>query len=487
MRPTRTRNPLRLLVLLAAIALFVTLPTGCSSDDGGGGGTSGAGGGGGGGGANEGSVTGTLAVSVDGANVTLDYTAGTAQVSLAHKLAPDDASFACIGGFGLVLSEPDGTCRLELDFVPSGAGKFTVSGAAFFANKADKSGDVVLQTTPCAGWPETSETEELVWQLAGGSATVDAGIIAPPEGSKAEATITDRTFDPQGTIKLARKGKQFSLDLRPLTVSGTFTSVGSANVSCGSAIGPSQCGEPQTEGNDVGMALPRTGLAASCADDAAFDLQELCGHDAIVVSIYRRWSEKACGGCPAEQTCTRVYTSETSYLPTCAAPSDGCGGCASGEVCVSGEGGDECRQAVADGDDRALADALDGYAQIVTGVAPGDSVAHVLVVAEGAERARGVCEETGPGQLSCDGSGPAASPADCDAVKSALSLPDDVVLLYDQAKEMWTADGRIGPNTTNGMVILDGQLTIRAVFPVQGQPPPAPSDVLSAIQAVIDG
>ena len=443
----------------------------------------------GGGGTDGGGQTGSLAVAggleftVQNKPVKIDYSGGKAEVSMVHKKS---TGITCVSAVEMKISLADGSCELKLIFDVGVASDKELVQAELHAVKAIKQAGTVLQTIPCAAWPGVEgATDEKVYTLDAGKGELKAGPIQAPESTQALAVLKGQVLAPKGQIKLRNKGDAVVVDLGTLTVTGDVQSVGSEAASCGTTTGEKKCATEGNVGNAVGDLMKRKPFAYMCEAPAVeYDFGELCGHDAVWVTIYRRWSDKACGGCDNGQICFRKDNPNNTWTPGCGTVTTDCAaGCGDDKVCIGGT----CYAKVADGEDMSLKDELAAYKEIYDSAGKDVKLAAAVIVAEGLERARGKCTETEPGKLTCDGEGPASTPEDCAAVREKFKIPDDVILLFDPNKKLWSSNDWFGPQGySNGMFITNSELKIVAAFPVSGQPPPGSAGVITAIKDAAD-
>lgn len=428
-------------------------------------------------------VAGGLEFTVNNAPLKIDYSGGKAEVSMVHRKSD---AITCVSAVEMKITKADGSCELKLIFDVGVASEKDLVQAELHAVKATKQAGAVIDVIPCVGWPGVDgATDEKVYTLDSGKGFIKAGPVKPPESSQAMAVLAGQTLKPTGTIKLRHKGDSITVTLDKVTVSGDVTSIGSEAASCGTTTGEKQCATEGTVGNAVGNLMNRKPLVHMCgAPSVEYDFGELCGNEAVWVTIYRRWSHKACGGCDDGKTCYRKDNpAENTWTPICAALTTDCAAGCGDKVCVAGT----CYAKVADGEDMALKDELAAYKEIFDNAGKDVKLAAAVIVAEGLERARGKCTETEPGKLTCDGEGPAPTPEDCQAAREQFKIPDDVILLFDPSKKLWSSNAWFGPQGyTNGMFITNSELKITAAFPVQGQPPPGSAGIELAIKEAAD-
>ena len=464
---------------LACAAMLLPLAA-CGSDDAGGGG-----GGGGGGSASGPSPFGTFTVKVSGKQIDVEYDGGTAEVAMIHRIN-DKGGPGCVSRLNMKLSKADESCLLDLTFQPSPSGGLSLVEGEFHAVNS-------ASLIRCGEWRGAKPGKGLVYKLKSGKDVfVAAKPVASPESAKTDATVKGVTFKPIGSAGFSASGKQISIKFGDFGIKGDVKSKGSKTAPCGALTGSAQCPDPAdvTMGNQVGNHVKRPGYLYNCADGEPYKLDEHCGSDVIWLTMYRRWTEVACGGCADDETCVRKVISEISYQAHCYKMSDNCGGCkdAKKTTCAVGEDSkDTCFEPVKDGDDMTLNAVLADYTQIHEKFSS-NNVAAIFVVAEGMERARGKCEKKADGTRSCDDNGPAATQKDCEAVKAKFKLADDVVLLFDKNKKYWASNEWLGPEFySNGMLVMSGETEIVGLFPTPGASgATSTSQVEASIQKVID-
>ena len=479
-RPVALPHRITLSALLIACLIAAT---GCAAESDGGGSTTAA--------PTKPVAFGKVDIQLGSAAVTVDYEGGIAEVALVHRIAKEGGK-ACVPRMTVKLSKKDETCLLTMEFEPSPAGGLLAVKGEFHAY------DATLGLA-CADWPDASGAKDVIYKLKSGNGVlVVVKPIEAPESSKDEATIKDLTIEPKGTAKFSSGGKNIEIKFGGFGAKGDFTSKGSKTVACGVLTGASQCPDTQglKMGNDVGEFLTRPLTLYSCDDASKYELEEHCGADAIWLTMYRRWTEKACGGeCAATEKCLRQPLDAKTYRAMCLATSTKCGGCtdAAKSVCAVGKEGadkgkDACFEPVVDGDDMPLSSIMGEYAKIHSGFGA-NNVASIIVVAEGEQRARGACTDSGDGTLTCDGKGPAASEADCKAVRAKFSIPSEVVMLFDKEKKYWSSNSWVGPKgRSNGMLVMNGETQIVAALPdPAGGTPPTTTDVSAAITKATEG
>lgn len=428
-------------------------------------------------------VSGEFEAKIGGKTVLIDYTGGTADVNLVHRLNANGKS--CVTSVHMQITQADESCLLDLTFQPGAGNALTLMEAEFHAVNKNT-------FVECADWPDLKPGKSQVYKLKSGKDTVAlTKPIEQPYAAEKDASIEGKDVLVTGTASFSLGGKSFGATFTKLKVLGTLKSTGNANASCGAITGAAQCPDVSevTLGNAVGQHLKRPGSLYDCATGDAYNLDEHCGSDAIWLTMYRRWTEVACGGCAAAEQCVKKFTSESSYQAECRAKSAACGACSDAKktACVKDTAGkDACEEPVVDGEDMTIKAVIEEYKTIYEGL-QGSNIAALFVVAEGTARARGKCTEEN-GSRTCDGSGPAATQADCEAVKSKYGLPDDVVLLFDKNKKYWASGEWLGPEFySNGMLVMSGQTEITGVFPEPGASSQVSAEaVKAAIQKAVD-
>ena len=429
------------------------------------------------------SISGEVSMKVGGKNFVLDYAGGKADVNLVHKLATEGK--ACVTNVHVQLTKADETCLLDLTFRPGAGNALTLMEGEFHAVNKNT-------LEECADFPGLKPGKPQVYSVKNGKdAQVLTKPVEQPEAGQKDATIAGKDITITGSAEFKLGGTAFNATFSKLKLEGSVKSTGNANASCGALTGAAQCPDKDsvTMGNQVGDHLKRPGHLYDCGSGQLYELDELCGSDAIWLTMYRRWTEVACGKCADDEQCVKHFTSENSYQAQCWKKSEKCGACADAKKtsCVVDKGGkDVCQEPVKDGEDMSLKDVLGEYSTIFDGFSK-NNVASIFVVAEGTERARGKCTEEN-GKTTCDGNGPAATQDDCKAVKEQFKLSDDVILLYDKNKKLWASNEWLGPEFySNGMMVMSGETAITALFPdpsASGQP--STEQVKAAIQKAID-
>ncbi len=395
-------------LIIAAIWALVGAIAGCGTDAEP---AASAGGGGGSGGAKPAlTAKGGFQVALDGKTFAIDYGQGKVEADIVHKLNPDPKGHGCVTSVRLALQKSDGSCQLLLRFEPVGESLRLVEGQ-FAAALGIRQGGVVVDTIKCAGFPGADGAGEILWAWKGGSAQMTRFTIGPPEASKALASIANANFSPSGTIDLAHKGKQFSIDLGSIDVTGVATSVGSSTVSCGVTQGAEVCPKDAAYGDKVGQYLRRPGSAYSCVDSAAFDFGDFCGKTHVVI-VYDHWLASP----------QRNPDGHDKF---------------GGKVVLEG-----------------LAGLLDKY---------GKEVTFALVVRTGS--ARVVIENPSkPGSYSA--SGPAPTLDDCAEVRTTYNIPEDVVVLFDKDKALNSLEKRLfDADFVPQVGVMDGKGQIRSILP----------------------
>ena len=392
----------------AVVAAMAAAFSGCGSDVA----PAATGGGGGGGGLAKPALTATggFQVALDGKTFAIDYSQGEVEVDIVHKLNPDPKGHGCVTSVRMALKKKDGSCQLLLRFEPVGESLRLVEGQ-FAAALGIRQGGVVVDTLKCAGFPGADAAGEILWAWKGGNAQMTRFTIGPPEASKEKATIANANFTPTGTIDLAHKGKQFSLDVGAIDVQGVATSIGSATVSCGVTQGAEVCPKDAAYGDKVDQYLRRPGGAYSCVDSAAFDFGDFCGKPHVVI-VYDHWL---------------------------ASP-----------------------QRNPDGHDKFGGKAvLEGLAGLLEKY--GKEISIALVVRTGSSRV--VIENPAkPGTYSA--SGPAPTLDDCAEIRTKYGIPEDVVVLYDKDKALNSTDKRLFDVSFVPQVgVMDGKGQIRSILP----------------------
>lgn len=349
-------------------------------------------------------TTGTFSANVDGSDVSIDYAGGKLTAELVHKINEDKTGYGCITSAFFSMAKADGSCALELTFQPGAGDGLALSEAKFYAAKGEKQGGVVIKTLVCDGFPGADKGGEVVWTLAGGDSNVQLAPVKPGESSKTSATLKDQDLQLSGKIKLKKGGKLFELDLSKLSIKGDLTSVGSTQVSCGTAVGEKICPKGVTYGNKVGDYIRRPLGAVRCSDDSPYDPGELCGSAAQVVVAYQHW--------------------------------------------------------VTQKDDWGGKDVIDNLHK---SIAAKKDVGVVFVVLSGKEK---VVVENPPDSGKYEASGPAATQADCETVRKLYNLPDSVVMVYDKDKSLTSTDKQpVGAGYTPAIAVATAAGKIVALLP----------------------
>ncbi|GEM_PF-1774791 len=463
MRPPLSARPLTSaslashLTTIAAITAIAAPLAGCSSDDG------------------EGdsnketkatiTVSGDLSAKIGSKLVVLDYTGGTAEVTMAHwqvKKGP-----TCVTSLNVRISKADDSCALDLTFEPFGGLPLALVKGEFHASSSFAG--------PCEEWPDLKPGQQLVYNAKSSKdAYAISKAVPDPQSTEKNASLASWALTIAGNVGFKAKGKGFDATFTKLKVEGAMDSKGNPNASCGTSIGKDLCPDPKevSLGTDVGSYLKRPLSLYSCTDGTAYDVDEHCGSKAIWLTMYSRWSTKACGGdCAGETVCVKDFFKENTYRPECFKKATNCTGCSGKKTICALPTPDAatgtCYEGIVDGEDMALKEAIGGYKDIYSS-ASDDEAAAIFVVTQGLEKARGKCKKKADGNLECDGEGPAATQKDCEAAKAKYSIPDDVIMLFDKQKKYWSSNEAIGPNYANSMIVMDGETKIVATFPGQG-------------------
>ncbi len=356
------------------------------------------------------SAKGGFAVTIDGQSFSIDYAVGKTTVDLVHKLNSDAKGYGCITSLRIRMSRDDDTCPLTLRYEPKG-GELQLVEASFAAIEPIEQAGAIIGSRSCAGFPGIEGGGTIVYKLAGGTGTLSTPPLGPGEANQEHATLEGRTLAPKGTIQLHYKGKLFDLDTSAIQVSGDLVSTGSTTVSCGTAVGTDLCPQGVSYGADLGEYVRRPGAAYACTDAGAYDLGEFCGKP-LMLFAYQHWVAN-----PARNP--------------------------DGHEKFSGK-------AILEG----MAGLVDKY---------GSDIAFAIVVLSGSQKV--VVENPAePGKYQA--SGPAPTQADCDAIRTAYGIPEDVVMLYDQDMVLNGTDKRlVGVNFTPSMLTADSQGKIVALLP----------------------
>ena len=431
-------------------------------------------------------IAGQLGATVNGQQVSIDYAGGQATAQMVHKKLDKPGAVTCFTSVEMTLAKADGSCMLVLQFGVGIASEKELVKAEFHAVKALKQAGAVIETTPCLDWPGAKDAKgEIVYSLTSGEGVMNVGALKGDDTAKADVLLKGKVLKPQGKVKLKSKGQMIDLDLGSISVTGDVKSTGSAIASCGTATGMNLCPKNvgDKESNDVGSYMKRKPGLVDCNTEEEVDFGEFCGNDAVWVTVYRGWSLKACGGCEQGESCYKHFKEENVYTPTCVSETTDCSpACDSAKVCVK----TKCEERISDGEDMALKDVLEDYANVFTKSDKAVKLAAAFVIAEGNEKARGKCKEKEPGKLECDGKGKPATQDDCKAAKEKYKIPDTVRMYYDKSGKGWSSDKRFGGPYSNSMLITNSDLSIVNSFPEKGKGSPGSSEVSGAIEAAKD-
>ncbi|MCO4760242.1 MAG: hypothetical protein KC502_01985 [Myxococcales bacterium] len=347
-------------------------------------------------------LSGSFSASVDGSDVTVDYAGGKLVAELVHKINTSEKGYGCITSVFLSVAKADGSCALELTYQPGAGDGLALSKASFFAVGGDKQGGILINPIKCAGFPGAEGNSEVEWTLAGGDSNLSVKPVKPGEANKKSASLADQDLKLSGKIKLKKGGKLFELDLSSIRIQGTLTSVGSTQVSCGTAKGVEVCPKGVTYGNKVGTYVRRPLGAYHCTDDSIYDPGELCGSPAQVLVAYQHW-----------------VTEKDNY------------------------GGK---------------DVLGGLGKTVTNT---KDLGVIFVVLTGKQK---VVVKNAEGKF--EASGPAPTQADCAEIKKLYNLPDSVVMLYDKDKALTSTEKMpVGAGFTPGIAVASSTGKIVQLLP----------------------
>lgn len=360
-----------------------------------------------------------------GSPIAVDFAGQVAGHTVTHKLNPGGQGPACITQFDLTVARPDGSCRLDLQWMRKADGLALAKARFFAVTTSDKSGSLVN----CAGWPKEAGAGEIVFEGTSDTATISQNAVPKPHSGDKDAKVAGVTVSMSGTLDLKKAGKKFALDLGKLSFKGTLLSKGRTDVSCGSAqaVGTEFCAKT-AEGVDPGSLLRRSVKLHRCDDDEPFDFGALCGNDAIWLVSHHMWLATAA-------------TNTTEGF------------------------GPELASAYAKWKDKRVGTAF--------------------ILAEGAKKIA-VPDPANPGKFKADGPAPTAQ--ECNDLKAKYKIPDDVVMLYDKGKKLVFADSSLqSVNYIPWHVFARGDGVISSLLPKPDGKAPTGADVDAGIQKAIDG
>lgn len=234
---------------------------------------------------------GKLTVTIDGKDQVLDYEGVLAEVTATHRINPDPKGYACFAKLDLALQKADGSCRLELSFMPSANGLRVASGQ-FYAVRGIMSGGSVVKTIGCGAWPGAT-TKEMVYKVLPDDGGIGLDPLSNGKGAAESVALTGLNLAMTGKVALQRLGTKVSVSLAPVALKGTLVSHGSPTASCGAAVhqtGAALCATTGTPGGSVGALMHRESTLYDCTTDTPVDLGELCGNEALWVIDWRDWT-----------------------------------------------------------------------------------------------------------------------------------------------------------------------------------------------------
>ena len=340
-----------------------------------------------------------------------------------HKLITDAKGYTCVSKLSLAIEKADGTCRMELAYVPTPAGMKVVSGK-FYAAKAIVSGGTTVKLTPCAGWPGADKsTKELIYDIAEADALLGLAPLGPGKANLKLARLDNLKLKFSGTFTMKKLATKVQVSLATLTLSGSLESTGDPTASCGAPAGQTgtaQCNKQGSPGDKVGDVFRRETKLTTCDGDAEFDLGELCGNDAIWIIDWRQWA--------------------TSTLL------------------------------------KDVAQVRDAFKDKQLGVA--------VVLVEGKDKVV-ICDTAMPPV--CKPDGPAPTAAECLEIGNSNSVPKEVTMLYDKDKQLvFNGKSLTSTGLVPAMLFAKPDGTIVKMLPGPDKKAPTVSDLTAAIQEVLD-
>ena len=369
-------------------------------------------------------VKGKLALTVDSSPVEIDYNGLPVSISVAHKTNPDPKGYGCVTKLNLAIEKADGSCRLELNYLPSASG-LRIAAGRFFAAKAITADGVTLKTVPCIGWPgAATATKEVSFEVLAGEAGISFGPLGPGKANLAKARLDNQKLTFTGALTWKKLATKVTVALQSLTLEGSVESIGDPNAACGGAVGKtgtSECSKQGKPGETVGDIFRRDGNLFACDTETVLDLGELCGSDVIWIIDWRDWTK--------------------STLLTM------------------------------------VAQVRDAYKKNTIGIA--------VVVTEGMAKVP-VCDPP-EGKTNCKPTGPAPTAADCLAIAARDNVPKDALLLFDKNRELHFTGKKLTASTyVPAMLFAKPDGTIVKILPDAAGTTPALADLTQAVQEVLD-
>ncbi len=181
-------------------------------------------------------ATGGFAASIDNTDVTVSYKGLKAVATMTHQINKDPGGLACVPALTVSVAQPDGTCKLELEYQAGFQGEgLQLKGVKFWARakvaKADGSSELAL----CPGWSSKEpSSSEVIYASVGAAGSLPLEALGQPEAGMAKAILRNRTLQPQfgGIVNMKYLGRHFNVDLAQIAFKGDITSIGDEKAQC---------------------------------------------------------------------------------------------------------------------------------------------------------------------------------------------------------------------------------------------------------------
>jgi thiol-disulfide isomerase/thioredoxin len=182
------------------------------------------------------SASGAFAANIDAADFTVSYQGLKATATMTHQINKDPGGLACVPALSVAVAQPDGTCKLQLDYEAGFQGEgLQLKSVKFWARALIDQGGGKTELVLCPGWTskEPSSTE-VVYASTVATGTLPLELIGQPEAGMAKAILRNRTLAPTfgGPVTMKYLGRHFTVDLSQITFKGDITSTGDENAQC---------------------------------------------------------------------------------------------------------------------------------------------------------------------------------------------------------------------------------------------------------------
>lgn len=181
-------------------------------------------------------ASGAFSTSIDSGDFSVSYQGLKATATMTHQINKDPGGLACVPALTVSAAQPDGTCKLELEYQAGFQGEgLQLKSVKFWARAKVTKADGTSSFALCSGWSSKEpSSSEVVYTSVGATGSMPLEALGQPEAGMAKAILRNRTLQPSfgGIVNMKYLGRHFNVDLSQITFKGDITSTGDENAQC---------------------------------------------------------------------------------------------------------------------------------------------------------------------------------------------------------------------------------------------------------------